>query len=112
MPTAIIETATGYVVERGAVPDGVTYTKVTCADNPDARRHKWNGTAFVAKTAQEIAAYDAARRHEGRDRELALRALRALALAVHQRFNAQVPTDQTTAAQWRAAIAAAWDTLV
>lgn len=57
MPTAIIEIATGYVVEQGAIPDGVRYAQVTCPTNPDARREKWSGGAFVAKTAGEIAAY-------------------------------------------------------
>lgn len=111
MPTAIIDVATGYVVEKGAVPDGATYAKVTCATNPDPRREKWNGSAFVSKTQSEINTYDAAQLSAVRDKDLALRALKALATAVHKRFKAQVPTDPTTAAQWKAAIDAEWDAL-
>ena len=58
MPTAIIEKATGYVVEQGAVADGLIYEKVSCSTNPDARTQKWGGSAFISKTPDEISAYD------------------------------------------------------
>ena len=48
---------------------------------------------------------------ERRERELALRALKALAVAIHKRFKASVPTDTVTAQQWENAIRAEWDAL-
>lgn len=71
-------------------------------------------TAFynpAGMTQAEIDAYDAAERATRRDRDLGLKALRALALAIHKRCKAQIPTDTTTAAQWEAAIKAEWDAL-
>ena len=71
-------------------------------------------TAFYnpeGMTQAEMDAYDASQRAEQRDKELALKALAALATAVHKRIKALIPADTTTAAQWKAAIVAEWDAL-
>ena len=62
-------------------------------------------------TQAEIDAFDATERSALRDRDLALKALQALATAVHKRLKEQIPTDPTTAAQWKTAIVAEWDAL-
>ena len=62
-------------------------------------------------TQADIDAYDAAKRAERRDRDLEMKALKALAVATHKRFKAKVPTDTTTAAQWEAAIRVEYDAL-
>lgn len=56
-------------------------------------------------------AHAAAEKAAERDRQLAAKALRALATAIHKRFKAQVATDPTTAAQWEASLLAEWDAL-
>ena len=61
--------------------------------------------ALTDYQAQNIAA------KEQRDCELSVKVMRALAIAVHKRIKAVVPTDTTTAAQWEAAIRAEWDAL-
>lgn len=83
-------------------------------DVPASWRLDPSWTAFYnpgAMTQAEIDAYDASQKAAQRDKELALRALKALASAIHKRFKAVVPTDATTAAQWKAAIDAEWDAL-
>lgn len=46
-----------------------------------------------------------------RDQELARKVIKALAIAVHKRFKAQIATDPTTAQQWQDAIRAEYDAL-
>lgn len=46
-----------------------------------------------------------------RDRELARKVIKALAIATHKRFKAQIGTDSTTAAQWEASLRAEYDAL-
>ena len=58
-----------------------------------------------------INTYESAQRAVYRDQELARKAIVVLAVAIHKRFKAVVPTDTTTAAQWEAAVRAEWDAL-
>ena len=46
-----------------------------------------------------------------RDIELAMKALKAISIAIHKRMKAFIPTDTTTLAQWEAIIKAEWDAL-
>ena len=63
MPTRAVHTATGEFSDPGFVnPPPAGYEVVTLADGvfPDPRTQKWNGSAVVAKSPAEIAAFDAA----------------------------------------------------
>lgn len=77
----------------------------------------WNTAVLGAQpTAQELAAVsapaaDAATKTVVAERELAMRGLKALAIAVHKRLKSSVPADSVTAQQWEAAIRAEWDAL-
>ena len=71
---AVVHLPTGAFGDRGAtepqhpvlsITNGITtydpdYEVVVVPRMPDQRTEKWNGSAIVAKSAQEIAAYDAA----------------------------------------------------
>lgn len=45
-----------------------------------------------------------------RDRDLSMRAIKALSVAIHKRFKL-IPADTVTAAQWQRAIETEWDGL-
>ena len=63
MPIRAVHITTGEFLQGGFVtPLDPQYTLVTLPDDtfPDPRTQKWNGSAVVAMTAEEIAAYDAA----------------------------------------------------
>ena len=74
-----------------------------------------DGQSSPLPSAADIATaeseYAAVATGEQRDRELAVKALKAVAIATHKRFKAQIPTDTTTAAQWETAIQAEYDAL-
>jgi hypothetical protein len=53
--TAVVDTQTGEFEPYGREPDA-RYVVVTVDHNPDPLREKWNGSAIVAKTPQEMAA--------------------------------------------------------
>lgn len=76
-------------------------------DGPMARPTDAEITQAVADyTTQGIAA------QETRDRDLAMKVIKALAIATHKRFKAGgVTGDTVTAAQWEAALRAEYDAL-
>lgn len=89
------------------------YTLVECPadDCPNPRTERYDAASPSKRrsaTSAEIKQYNDVM---VRDKDLARKAIQALAIAVHKRFKTQIPTDSTTAAQWNAAIAAEWDAL-
>lgn len=89
------------------------YTLVACPDDdaPNPRTERYDAaspTKRRAATLAEIKAYDDVM---VRDRQLAAKALRALAIATHKRFRRQSTADVTTAAEWEAAIREEYDAL-
>lgn len=77
---------------------------------------RWDGPmarptdAEIAQAVTDYATQGIATKAE-RDRQLSVKAMRALATAIHKRLKATLPTDATTAAEWEAAIRAEWDAL-
>ena len=65
----------------------------------------------VGMSAEDIMAYEAPKKAEQRNKELALKALKAVVIAVHKRFKTLIPTDTTTVTQWETFIRAEWDAL-
>ncbi len=81
MPTAIVDTQTSEFVSEGHEPDG-RYVVVTLPRNPDPVREKWDGSAIVAKAAQEVTATLAAAKDADAAQAFDLmKALRAVALS-------------------------------
>ena len=96
----IIHTATGEFVSGGyfdpVLPDGDHSIVNTGTTTPNLRTEKWNGSAIVGKTAQEIASYDAAFPKYLDGREL----MRRLAATTHLGMEKLSQTDATTAKLW------------
>ena len=67
--------------------------------------------AYIATFDPSDPAHAAYEKQQERDRQLAAKVIKALAIATHKRFKAQIATDATTAAQWEAAIRAEYDAL-
>ena len=89
-------------------PQNYTAVEVpgACPD-PRLTRHDASAPSKTrAATAAERKQYDDLM---VRDKELGARLVKALAVAIHKRFKAVVPTDTTTPTQWEAAIRSEWD---
>lgn len=72
MPTAIVDTQTNQFEPKGHAPDA-RYIVVTVERSPDHRREKYSGdpvNPIAAKSAAEVAAYDAALPKVVRTRDL------------------------------------------
>ena len=109
---------------RGIVPVYGDFRLVDAADGLGPRIEVWNARLGARPTQAEIDAVTdadalAALRRQTRERENALRPIRAMAIATHKRLlrletamNTLVPTfTPITAAAWQQAIETEWDNL-
>lgn len=90
------------------------YTAVVCPsdDCPDPRMERYDAASSTKRRAATVAERKEYDDVMVRDKALAVKALKALAIATHKRFKAVVPTDTTTAAQWEASLRAEYDALL
>lgn len=96
--------------------DQVSYSLIDLGENAPVPNERTQRVVHAtqtlrAATAPELAAFDATVRAAERDKDIAKKAIRALAIATHKRLKVVVPTDTTTAAQWEAAIRSEYDAL-
>lgn len=116
----LIHTATGEFKEGGSyepTPPDAAHSVVTVPDEarPDPRSQKWNGSAVVAKSAGEIAAYDDATktaRAGAIDDEAALQAVAQLDFEERQKLTVKNGQTLLTAAQCKARLKAIYKSLL